>query len=105
MLKEKIPEMLDELEDLFGPRNPEFEDFKLLAHWQLAHECVHLIDPHKDPTNFLEEGLATWYQNQKAEGFENSKSYKRAENLVRPYYRYTATGDQTHTERRKSGDW
>ena len=38
-----------------------------LAIWQLAHQCVHLIDPwnietENRPTNYLEEGLATWYQ-------------------------------------------
>ena len=38
-----------------------------LAKWQLAHECVHLLDPWNEqenhgPTNILEEGLATWYQ-------------------------------------------
>lgn len=120
MLKEKIPEMLDELENLFGPRNPEFEvgcikeaektphiffckdssntvdicltrcalesgDFKWM-HWQLAHECVHLIDPHEYPTNFLEEGLATWYQNHKVpEKSPSFESYKQAESLVLPY--------------------
>ena len=37
------------------------------ARWQLAHECLHLLDPwHIDidgSINYLEEGLATWYQN------------------------------------------
>ena len=33
--------------------------------WQVAHECVHLLDPtEKGRCNFLEEGLATWYQNE-----------------------------------------
>ena len=33
------------------------------ATWQIAHECVHLLDPCKDgETNILEEGLATWFQ-------------------------------------------
>ncbi len=32
--------------------------------WQVAHECVHLLDPGKHgTTNVLEEGLATWFQN------------------------------------------
>ena len=39
-----------------------------LAIWQLAGQCAHLIDPWNietegQPTNYLEEGLATWYQN------------------------------------------
>lgn len=54
------------------------------ARWQLAHECVHLIDPHKNPTNFLEEGLATWYQNYKfgREFAECTGHYADAEKLV-----------------------
>lgn len=33
--------------------------------WQVAHECVHLLDPtEKVGSTFLEEGLATWYQNE-----------------------------------------
>ena len=33
--------------------------------WQVAHECVHLLDPGIGGTaNFLEEGLATWFQNE-----------------------------------------
>ncbi len=31
--------------------------------WQVAHECVHLIDPGKEGSaNVLEEGLASWFQ-------------------------------------------
>ena len=31
--------------------------------WQIAHECVHLLDPQVDGSvNNLEEGLATWFQ-------------------------------------------
>ena len=38
------------------------------ARWQLAHECFHLLDPWNEradgrPANWLEEGLAAWYQN------------------------------------------
>ena len=33
--------------------------------WQVAHECLHLLDPGiYGTTNFLEEGLATWFQNE-----------------------------------------
>ena len=33
--------------------------------WQLAHESVHLLDPGVDGTaTFLEEGLATWFQDE-----------------------------------------
>ena len=32
--------------------------------WQVAHESVHLLDPVPRGTNFLEEGLATWFQDE-----------------------------------------
>lgn len=33
--------------------------------WQVAHECVHLLDPGIAGTaTFLEEGLAAWFQNE-----------------------------------------
>ena len=32
--------------------------------WQVAHESVHLLDPGPMGTNFLEEGLATWFQDE-----------------------------------------
>ena len=32
--------------------------------WQVAHECVHLLDPTLNgASSFLEEGLACWFQN------------------------------------------
>ena len=35
------------------------------ATWQLAHESVHLLDPvEKGEATFLEEGLATWFQDE-----------------------------------------
>ena len=67
--------------------------------WQVAHECVHLLDPgQKGSANFLEEGLATWFQDEprfhddlvnafvKAEiakgGIKRSKDYAEAKELV-----------------------
>lgn len=32
--------------------------------WQVAHECVHLLDPGTGGTTVLEEGLATWFQDE-----------------------------------------
>ncbi len=33
--------------------------------WQVAHECVHLLDPAPyGSVNVLEEGLATWFQDE-----------------------------------------
>ena len=47
------------------------------ARWQLAHECVHLLDPGVPPTIVLEEGIAVWYQHR--------KSPWRADNPDPPY--------------------
>ena len=62
------------------------------AKWQLAHECVHLLDPWNKqvdgrPTNVLEEGLATWYQNFAAPCSLKSDvpSYVEAESLVKQH--------------------
>ena len=60
------------------------------ARWQLAHECFHLLDPWNQrvdgrPTNLLEEGLATWYQNSRVPEAEwHEGLYAAAEDLVRP---------------------
>ena len=60
------------------------------ARWQLAHECFHLLDPWNPkvdgrPTNMLEEGLATWYQNNSVPEAEcHEDPYATAEDLVRP---------------------
>ena len=60
------------------------------AKWQLAHECVHLLDPwcprvDGRPTNLLEEGLATWYQNSRVpKAACHEGLYALAEKLVKP---------------------
>ena len=60
------------------------------ARWQLAHECLHLLDPWNQrvdgrPTNWLEEGLASWYQNYRVpEAASREGSYAVAESLVTP---------------------
>ena len=58
-----------------------------IALWQLAHECVHLLDPNMNPpTNNLEEGLATWYQGVKVVDIEaRLHSYIRAKQEVYLY--------------------
>ena len=63
-----------------------------IAIWQLAHECVHLIDPWdvevegRQPS-VLEEGLAAWYQNTIVQGvsLDDDPSYEEAKSLVEPY--------------------
>ena len=58
------------------------------ASWQLAHECFHLLDPWSGtvdgrPANWLEEGLAVWYQNSRVPEAEwHESSYALAEDLV-----------------------
>ncbi len=62
-----------------------------LAIWQLAHECMHLIDPWNTkregrPSNYLEEGLATWYQNTIIQDIPNTlPQYVEAKSLVEPF--------------------
>ena len=61
-----------------------------IAIWQLAHECVHLIDPWDTEvegrtSNVLEEGLATWYQNTIVQGVPQDPVYEEAKSLVAPY--------------------
>ncbi len=61
-----------------------------LAIWQLAHECVHLIDPWNieaegRPTNYLEEGLAAWYQTTIIQDIPMNPPYDEAKSLVEPY--------------------
>ena len=56
------------------------------ARWQLAHECVHLLDPGVPPTIVLEEGIAGWYQNRKSPWRPGNPapSYANALALVEP---------------------
>lgn len=62
-----------------------------LAIWQLAHECVHLIDPWNiqaegRQSNYLEEGIATWYQNTIIQNIPNNlPQYVKAKSLVEPH--------------------
>ena len=60
------------------------------ARWQLAHECLHLLDPWNvrvdgAPANWLEEGLAAWFQNRRVPEAEyHEGQYAPAEDLVSP---------------------
>ena len=60
-----------------------------LAIWQLARQCLHLIDPwnievERRPTNYLEEGLAAWYQNTIIQNIPLDPRYEEAKSLVEP---------------------
>ena len=59
------------------------------ATWQVAHECVHLFDPGLLGTaNCLEEGLATWFQDERRYHDEGLHRYIAiAERTHRPSYR------------------
>lgn len=62
--------------------------------WQLAHESVHLLDPEVNGrATFLEEGLATWFQDEATyhhdvvqkyigQGIEHPQDYAVAKDLV-----------------------
>lgn len=60
------------------------------ARWQLAHECFHLLDPWNlrvdgRSVNWLEEGLAAWFQNSRVPEAEHHEGqYAIAEGLVSP---------------------
>ena len=68
-----------------------------LAIWQLARLCVHLIDPWNietegQPTNYLEQGLATWYQNTIIQNITiDHPEYAKAKSLVEPHMPDLAT--------------
>ena len=65
--------------------SPQPLDNARIARWQLAHECLHLLDPCLPPTNVLEEGLATWYQNKAVPvPFATPEPYDEPERLVYP---------------------
>ncbi len=60
--------------------------------WQVAHECVHLLDPGKGGTaNKLEEGLATWFQNEP----------RFHDDLVKNYIRREPTKSENYKQARK----
>ena len=72
--------------DIYLTRGALEEADAMRAKWQLAHECLHLIDPHEVPTNVLEEGLATWYQYRVDPKFaERGSSWDEAAKLVTPF--------------------
>ena len=67
-----------------------------LAIWQLAHECVHLIDPWNieaegRQSNYLEEGIACWYQNTIIQNIPLESPYDEAKSLVTPHMPQLAT--------------
>ena len=53
--------------------------------WQVAHECVHLLDPGPKGTIFLEEGLAVWFQQTPQFHTEIVKNYSSRQNFPDNY--------------------
>lgn len=59
-----------------------------LAGWQLAHESVHLLDPVVNrKSTFLEEGLATWFQDDQRFHSAVVKKYIEKEATYKPSYK------------------
>ena len=55
--------------------------------WQVAHECVHLLDPGVGGTgNCLEEGLARWFQDEQQFHSDPVKLYITRNNRSNPHY-------------------
>ena len=73
--------------------SPETAANPTLARWQLAHECLHLLDPVKveqeGPATRLEEGLATWFQNVSVPEVEFREGQRaEAEALLKPWMHF-----------------
>ncbi len=61
------------------------------ATWQLAHECVHLLDPGEIPTIVMEEGIACWFQDKKVpRNYVPTRAYTCARVLVEPLVNHPA---------------
>ena len=57
------------------------------ATWQIAHESVHLLDPvEAGYSTFLEEGLATWFQDEPKHHIATVQEYIRPEMGHEPAY-------------------
>lgn len=55
--------------------------------WQIAHECVHLLDPGKAGTaTVLEEGLCTWFQDESKYHVLEVQKYISRNTSPRPKY-------------------
>ena len=81
--------------DIYLTKKAVLDDNARNAEWQLAHECVHLLDPNCRcdskgniiRTNVLEEGIASWFHDELYPEFRNrrQKNYEQARNLVEKY--------------------
>ena len=57
------------------------------ATWQIAHECVHLLDPGcLGGASVLEEGLATWFQDEESYHPDFVHEYIRRNSPHTPHY-------------------
>ena len=66
------------------PYNNEWPD---QSTWQIAHECVHLLNPCRmGDANFLEEGLATWFQDELRFHNEDVQTYIQRNRPHTPNY-------------------
>ena len=70
--------------DIHISRLPWRTNARVQGTWQVAHECVHLLDPGEPRTNYLEKGLATWFQCESKYHVDEVKGY--IERKVRDYF-------------------
>ena len=73
--------------------------------WQLAHESVHLLDPVADgKATLLEEGLATWFQNEKVKEYEGYRydPWAEAQKRVEPWLDALPRGLKRFREKQRS---
>ena len=80
--------------------------------WHIAHEAVHVLDPHYNPTNYLEEGLATWFQNKIASDYKGSRwrPWADAESRVKTLMEFLPDAlrrfrERQHQLRRQGHQW
>lgn len=73
------------------------------ARWHVAHESIHVLDPHSNPTNYLEEGLATWFQNDRVKEYEGCRydPWAEAQKRVEPWLDVLPRGLKRFRERQR----
>ena len=84
--------------DIHISRLPWRTNARVQGTWQVAHECVHLLDPGEPGTIYLEEGLATWFQCESKYHVDEVKCY--IEDKVRDYFKSSPTGTEKYIRAR-----
>ena len=89
---------------VFLPKACLLKDDLTEARWHVAHESIHVLDPHSNPTNYLEEGLATWFQNEKVKEYEGYRydPWAEAQKRVEPWLDALPRGLKRFREKQRS---